>query len=60
VAEADRALLDGVDRQLVDRRVRRRSAQMFSRLTTAARIAMPVLILIATALAGEAGQRWGG
>jgi hypothetical protein len=31
---------------------------MFSRLTTAARIAMPVLILIATALAGEAGQRW--
>jgi hypothetical protein len=33
---------------------------MFSRLVAAARIAMPVLILTAMALAGEAGQRWGG
>jgi hypothetical protein len=33
---------------------------MFSRLIVGARIAMPVLILVAMALAGEAGQRWGG
>jgi hypothetical protein len=33
---------------------------MFSRLVAAARIAMPILILAAMALAGEAGQRWGG
>jgi hypothetical protein len=33
---------------------------MFSRLVAAARIVMPILILAAMALAGEAGQRWGG
>jgi hypothetical protein len=32
---------------------------MFSRLVAVARIVMPVLILTAMALAGEAGQRWG-
>jgi hypothetical protein len=32
---------------------------MLRRLVTAARIAMPVLVLLAIALAGEAGQRWG-
>jgi hypothetical protein len=32
---------------------------MFSRLVAAARIVLPVLILTAMALAGEAGQRWG-
>jgi hypothetical protein len=31
---------------------------MFKRLIAAARIAMPILVLVATALAGEAGQRW--
>jgi hypothetical protein len=31
---------------------------MFSRLSAVIRIAMPILILVATALAGEAGQRW--
>jgi hypothetical protein len=33
---------------------------MFSRLVKIVRIAMPILILVATALAAEAGQRWGG
>jgi hypothetical protein len=33
---------------------------MFSRLVKIARIAMPILVLVATALAAEAGQRWGG
>jgi hypothetical protein len=32
---------------------------MFHRLAAAVRVAMPILILMATALAGEAGQRWG-
>ena len=32
---------------------------MFRRMVAAARIATPILILIAMALAGEAGQRWG-
>ena len=31
---------------------------MFKRLVAAVRIAMPMLILVAMALAGEAGQRW--
>jgi len=31
---------------------------MFKRLVAAARIAMPILVLVALALAGEAGQRW--
>jgi len=33
---------------------------MFKRLVAAARIVMPILILVALALAGEAGQRWFG
>jgi len=32
---------------------------MLRRTVAAARIAMPVLVLAAIALAGEAGQRWG-
>jgi hypothetical protein len=32
---------------------------MFTRIVAVARIAMPILILTAMALAGEAGQRWG-
>jgi hypothetical protein len=32
---------------------------MFKRLVTTARIAIPVLILAAMALASEAGMRWG-
>jgi hypothetical protein len=31
---------------------------MFRRLVVAFKIAMPILVLVATALAGEAGQRW--
>jgi hypothetical protein len=31
---------------------------MFSRLVAVGRILMPLLILTALALAGEAGQRW--
>ena len=31
---------------------------MFKRLVAVARIAMPILVLVALALAGEAGQRW--
>ncbi len=31
---------------------------MLPRIAAAVRIAMPVLILVAMALAGEAGQRW--
>jgi hypothetical protein len=33
---------------------------MFSRLVGATRIAIPVVILAAMALASEAGMRWGG
>jgi len=32
---------------------------MFTRIVAIARIVMPILILTAMALAGEAGQRWG-
>jgi hypothetical protein len=32
---------------------------MFTRFVAVARIAMPILILSAMALAGEAGMRWG-
>jgi hypothetical protein len=32
---------------------------MFTRIVDIARIVMPILILTAMALAGEAGQRWG-
>jgi hypothetical protein len=31
---------------------------MFDRLVAVVRITLPVLILVALALAGEAGQRW--
>jgi hypothetical protein len=31
---------------------------MLPRIAAAVRIAMPVIILVAMALAGEAGQRW--
>jgi hypothetical protein len=57
-ADRDRALLDGVDRQRIDRRSRRRSAQMFRRVLMAVRIAMPILVLVATTLVRDTGQRW--
>jgi hypothetical protein len=31
---------------------------MFDRVVAVARVMLPVLILVAMALAGEAGQRW--
>ena len=57
-ADPHRALLDGVDRRQVGDACRRGSARMFKRLVAAVRIATPILILVAMAIAGEAGQRW--
>jgi len=33
---------------------------MFTRFVAAVRVAMPILILAAMAIASEAGMRWGG